>query len=152
MLPCYSDYPSNIESWMVYGPVSLADALQAELDLAVWLNTEAVFDGLGIYASIDDQWYYEVGRAEGQWELWLNLSYSLSDVPELGSLAGQPEVWIAVVFEADDSIAFAEGCYVDDVLLRKCVSAPCTSASTSASGSDQHRTAASQVLKRRPQW
>jgi hypothetical protein len=151
MLPCYSDYPSNVESWMVYGPFSLTDALEAEIDLAVWLNTEVLFDGLGIYTSMDDEWYYEVGWADGDWEMWLNLSYNLSEVPELGSLIGEPQVWIALVFEADDSIASGEGCYVDDIVLRKCVSAPCTTVSTSASRSDQHRAAAAPVLKRRPQ-
>jgi hypothetical protein len=41
-----------------------------------------------------------------------------------------------LVFEADDSVALAEGCYVDDIVLRKCVSGPCTSAGTSAASSD----------------
>jgi hypothetical protein len=130
MLPCHSDYAHNVESWMIYGPFSLADALQAEIRLAVWLNTEAVFDGFGVYASVDDQWYYEVGWAEGNWGRWLDLTYSLGEVPELGSLVGESQVWIALVFQADDSISLAEGCNVDDIVLRKCVSGPCTSAGT----------------------
>jgi hypothetical protein len=151
VLPCYSDYPSNVDSWMIYGPFSLADALQAEIDLAVWLNTEVVFDGFGIYASVDDEWYYEVGWANGDWEMWLNLSYSLSEVPELGSLLGEPQVWVALVFEADDSIVFSEGCYVDDIALLKCISGPCTGGGTSAASSGANGTALASTTNEVPQ-
>ena len=151
MLPCYADYPDSVESWMIYGPFSLADAQQAEIGLAVWLNSEAVFDGFGVYASVDDEWYYEVGWAEGNWAKWLDLTYSLSEVPELGSLVGEPQVWLALVFEADNSIAFAEGCYVDDIALRKCVSGPCASAGPSAASPGLGRVPAARLRKQVPQ-
>ena len=37
-LPCGSDYPDNVTSYMTYGPFSLADAGMAELRFQLWLD------------------------------------------------------------------------------------------------------------------
>jgi hypothetical protein len=34
-------------------------------------------------------------------------------------------VWIGIVFSSDDSVNAAEGAYVDDILLRRCVGGTC---------------------------
>jgi len=46
----------------------------------------------------------------------------LTDVPTLGNLMGQTQVWIAMVFLSDFSNNYPEGAYVDDIVLRKHVS------------------------------
>ena len=66
----------------------------------------------------------------------------LSNVYSLGSLIGQPNVWVAVRFQSDVSNTYPEGAYVDGLLLRKCTSS-CTSAAASAASSLlQRKTAA----------
>ena len=51
----------------------------------------------------------------------------------IGNLMGQPNVWIRLRFYSDYSNTYAEGGYVDDVVLRKCPSGgTCLTASPSA--------------------
>jgi hypothetical protein len=49
----------------------------------------------------------------------------LSNVYSLGSVIGQPQVWIAVVFQSDDTVHYPEGAFVDDLLLRQCAGGTC---------------------------
>ena len=42
--------------------------------------------------------------------------------PRSGNLLGKPKVWIAIVFQSNSSVTFAEGGYVDNIVLRKCPS------------------------------
>jgi hypothetical protein len=55
----------------------------------------------------------------------------LADAPSLGSLLGQPAVWIALVFVSDASAQYPEGAYVDNVELRRC-SGSCPAAAVGA--------------------
>ncbi|MGC8826954.1 MAG: hypothetical protein ACP5TV_08125 [Anaerolineae bacterium] len=45
-LACGSQYPNNIYSWLIFGPVSLADATAADLQFKLWLNSEAGYDDI----------------------------------------------------------------------------------------------------------
>jgi C1A family cysteine protease len=138
-LSCGSNYPDHAESWMVYGPFSLVDATAAELAFKVWLNSELDYDYVVNYASIDGQNFYGWYR-DGRDRRWEDAVFDLRDVYVLGDLMGQPEVWVALAFESDDGRHFPEGCYVDDIVLRKCTSAQCageggaTASQSAASG------------------
>jgi hypothetical protein len=119
-LPCGNNYPNNVEGWMVYGPFSLADASDAELTFKLWLDVEYDYDLVFRGASIDDYSYYgwsTTGYSAG----WVDSELDLTNVPTLGDLTGEPNVWIALVFFSDFSTVRPEGAYVDDVLLRKYV-------------------------------
>jgi hypothetical protein len=61
----------------------------------------------------------------------------LTNVPSLGNLAGQPNAWIALVFQSDVDTNYPEGAYVDDIVLRKC-SVGCTGSPASLVPSDTH--------------
>jgi hypothetical protein len=53
----------------------------------------------------------------------------------MGSLLGQGNVWIAVLFESDGSEHFAEGAHVDNILVRKCpTGGSCPSVASAQSG------------------
>jgi hypothetical protein len=126
-LPCGSQYPDFASSWMVYGPFGLESATRADLRFNVWLNSERGVDGLCWLASTDNQnWYgYCVsGNSQG----WTDLALDLSNVPELGSLLGGSGLYVALAFVSDQSGHFAEGAYVDNVLLRQCVGIYCPDA------------------------
>ena len=117
-LSCGSDYPNYADSWMVYGPFSLADASAADLSFKLWLNSEKDYDRLCRGASTDGSNYYgwcTSGNPSG----WIDRVLDLAAVPTLGDLTGESSVWIALVFDSDYMITEPEGAHVDDILLRK---------------------------------
>ena len=149
-LACGANYPDHTNSWMVYGPVSLAGATAAEFDAKLLINTELNYDQACLMASIDGVHFDTSiagtcfsGDSGGN---FVASRLDLSDVFQLGNLLGQPQVWVAVVFQSDDSIHYPEGAYADDLLLRKCVGGACPSSAFPALGSAVHAQTA--ALKR----
>ncbi len=134
-LSCGSNYPDNAQSWMIYGPFSLADATAADFSCQLWLNSETDFDKLCQFASTNGTdfsgtcWW---GDSSG----WVETALDLTDVYQLGDLTGRAEVWIAFYFESDGSVSFPEGAHVDNVVLRKYTSA--THAGLSSPAQDTH--------------
>jgi C1A family cysteine protease len=121
-LSCGANYPNNADSWMVYGPFSLAGATDADLRFELWLNSEGGADKIFWGAKTDGDTYYGwvySGYSGG----WASAFLDLTDVYILGDLLGEPEVWIAVVFRSDPSVSYPEGAYVDDIVLRQYVPA-----------------------------
>jgi hypothetical protein len=149
-LACGSNYPDNADSWMVYGPFSLVGATAAELNFKLWLSTESSNDGVSRLASINGTnfyGYYTSGNSGG----WMDRTLNLRSVPTLGNLMGQPNVWIALRFFSNGSTNYAEGGYVDDVVLRKCMAPGCmglSSASSDPSNSQIVETPTSVTLTR----
>jgi hypothetical protein len=110
-------YPANMDAWMVYGPFSLQDAKDAELNFYHWTKTENSYDKFSVYASVDGTHYY--GHYwTGDWSSWNYYSFDLTDVYTLGNLCGERQVWIAFYFGSDSSNQY-EGTYIDDIVLRK---------------------------------
>jgi hypothetical protein len=124
-LGCGANYPDYANSWMMYGPFSLADANAADLKFKLWLNSESGYDGVCRMASINGTNFYgpcTSGNSAG----WIDRTLDLSNVPALGNLVGQPNIWIAIIFSSDNMYNYVEGAYVDDIVLRKCpVGATC---------------------------
>ncbi len=117
-------YDNDMNSWMIFGPFSLADASAARAELRLWSETERPdipYDYVFWGASINGVNY------NGQ-RLTANTGWSLREldfgnVPTLGDLTGQPNVWFAVVFNSDSTVNNFEGAYVDNILIEKQVSA-----------------------------
>ena len=116
-------YASNASSWMVYGPFSLSDAIDARFDLQAWVETETSYDYLFIGASVDGSQFYGMKRSGG-WasasggDGWMNVALDLKRVPTLGDLTGETEVWVGLYFHTDN-IYNLEGAYVDDIVVEK---------------------------------
>ena len=147
-LSCGANYPDYITTWMVYGPFSLADATAADLQFKTWSNTELDYDGLCALASVDDDDFYGdcwTGNSGG----WRDLALDLGNVYTIGDLRGKPQVWIAFLFDTDDSTHYGEGSYVDDVVLRKCVGGQCSEGAPTAQSIDSHFKV-SPAVKERP--
>ena len=120
-LSCGDNYPNEAESWMVYGPFSLSSTTAADLKFKLWLNSESDYDGVCRMASTDGINFSGLctsGTSPG----WIDKTLDLANVGSLGNLLGQPNVWIALIFSSDGSDTFAEGGYVDNIVLRKCPS------------------------------
>ena len=118
-LSCGSTYPHNADGWMMYGPFSLVDAARAELQFKLWLYTEPESDYVFRGASVDGVNFYGFATS-GNTQGWTDKSLDLADVPTLGNLLGRSQVWVALVFASNGSTAYAEGGYVDDIVLRQC--------------------------------
>jgi hypothetical protein len=119
-LSCGSDYRNDVYAWMIYGPFSLADATASDLTFDWWSDTELEYDVFGWAASVDGVDYYGT-IVSGDWSSWTTGEIlDLGDVPILGNLVGEDQVWIAFVF-ASNTIYTDRGSFVDNVLLRKYV-------------------------------
>jgi serine protease len=127
-LGCGGQYPDNAESWLIYGPFSLAGATAADVSLKLWLDTELDNDGVLLGASTNGTLFTFPNGLSGNSQGWIDMSLDLSSVESLGNLLGQPSVWVAVLFSSNETVHKAVGAYVDNIVLRKCTSATCTGA------------------------
>ena len=117
---------------MDYGPFDLSDATAAEMQFYFWINSEIYIEGLcwgvttteGIFPV--ENYSCVSGNSNG----WLNDLVDFSN-HEGVSYLGEPQVWITFEFFSDESISFSEGAFVDDVLIRKCTTASCSSTPSS---------------------
>ncbi|MFC2029381.1 hypothetical protein ACFLWA_01475, partial [Chloroflexota bacterium] len=117
-LNCGSNYPNNAQSWMIYGPFSLAGATAAELAFHSWRNLENDYDWLFWGASTDGSdfsGYYASGGSGSGFET----VFDLSNASTLGDLRGRSNVWIALAVGTDGSVNYPEGVYVENIVLRK---------------------------------
>lgn len=137
-LGCTSLYPNNVKAWMTYGPFSLEGALVGDVHSQLFLNTEDLLDSVCLMASKDGFNFF--GECySGNHSIWEEKTLDLSNVPTLGNLLGEPQVWVAVHFKSDASTARPGGAYVDNFLVRKCLgsnqicSLPVSSSSDAAS-------------------
>jgi Zn-dependent metalloprotease len=125
-LSCASNYPNDADSWMIYGPFSLADATAADLRFKLWLNSELGYDVICRMASINRLNFYGYCASGNYTSLgWVEQVLNLANVPTLGNLLDQPNVWVALIFISSSANPYPEGAYVDDVVLRKCTCASC---------------------------
>lgn len=146
-ITCGESYYDNQNAWMVYGPFSLAGGITAaELQLRFKLECEdpgtEIWDYFSVMASADGSMFFGsrfTGTVAPQ-----AYTLDLADVPEIGSLLGDNQVWIACFFHSDGSVQEPNGAQVDDVVLR--VATASTSDNTVAIGSNQGESGTSLAL------
>jgi hypothetical protein len=124
--PCGAEYPNTLGSKMcLQTPINLKYVAKAEYRMKVWTDLAS---GDEICLLVTDQGasedctgaqYYGFCRS-GKTNGWEDMVLDLADVPTLGNLLGEEQVWVAVQFEANESGTRAAGAYVDDVMLRIC--------------------------------
>ena len=113
-------YPNDLSSQMIYGPFDLSDVFDAEVRFWMWLDVEAGFDYVSLYASHDGVSFNELqtwdGTTAGNWEEFvINL---VTPPPGPPGYNGDPSVWLRVDFISDYSNGL-EGPFIDDITLRK---------------------------------
>jgi hypothetical protein len=130
--PAGGPYKASMDTWMQYGPFSLAGATQAWFEYDLWLQTETNYDKLGVYVSTNGtNWYgYTMhGSSLGATSTgWVRELTDMRDFERLFSssglvVTGQPQVWIAFRFTSDSSAQY-EGVYLDNLALYKGGGAP----------------------------
>jgi hypothetical protein len=119
-ISCGGNYPDNMSTMMSYGPFSLADPgiTDAELNFNFYYYTETDYDWFWVVArnsEAGEWWGYRWSGPEGTIAPY---SFDLTNVPTLGNLLGQSQVWVAFVFTSDGSINNPDGAAVDDIVLQ----------------------------------
>lgn len=112
-------YRKNMDTYLVYGPFSLADASAASVEFDLWLQSESGYDFA--YWLISDGQNWDGWRASGSTSGWEHVVFDLGAVTDV-TVIGKPQVWLYINFESDDSNQY-EGMYVDNVVISKTVTA-----------------------------
>jgi hypothetical protein len=108
-------YANDMNTGIRAGPFDLSGFSDAVLTYSYYLRSELNYDYLNTMVSTDGTNFYGWGDS-GESYGWTSKIVHLTDVPTLGNLCGQSQVWIAFWFRSDGSDT-AEGAYVDDVKL-----------------------------------
>jgi|GEM_PF-3188600 len=111
-----STYASNQNSWMVYGPFSLADATAASAEFDLWLQSEADYDFVKWMISVNGTNFsgYQTSGGSGNWQ---HVTFNFADVTAFNAI-GAAQVWFAFIFRSDENLEY-EGAYVDNLVIRK---------------------------------
>ena len=110
-----TDVPVNTYSWAIAGPFDLSGATSAELQFDLWLETESGYDFFKWLASTDGSSFSGL-QTSADTSGFQTVTTDLSDWGSAGNLLGQPQVWIAFIYQSDESNTY-EGAYVDQVSL-----------------------------------
>ncbi|NLG26977.1 MAG: matrixin family metalloprotease [Chloroflexi bacterium] len=122
-------YPANTDSWMVWGPFSLTDAVGAALSYRHFTRTQSGVDYLSVAVSVDGYNYYGLlysgdwTTATGNEQGWMSDVFDLTNVPTLGNLCGSSAIYLGIGFHSDATglPAEQEGVYLDDIVLRRTI-------------------------------
>jgi len=127
--PVGGPYVPDQNSWMIYGPFSLADVATGYLSFDLWIATQPAenlnyLDYLFCGFSTDGQ-HFTGFKIAGNSAGWIPWHYSFADFASGINLPGEAEVWLGFGFISDASTE-EEGVYVDNILLTTQSAAPCT--------------------------
>ena len=139
-------YPDNVETTMIYGPFSLADAKMAQMRFALRYDQISPNDDFCWLAS-DAPLLSDATVAGGlclnaQPTGWTTLDLDLGDLDLSAqgvSVLGQPQVWVTFRFTSDATGHASPGPFVDDVLIHKCLDLLCPPLSAAAAAPGQTR-------------
>ena len=109
-----------------------------------------IIAGLCGFASTDEN-IFAGWCSTGRTGRWVERGLDLSDVPVLGDLTGQPNVWVALQLKREPSASFSEGVFVDNIAVHKCIEEGCganTLSMTSIPGSQMREVATNETLER----
>ncbi len=118
--PCAGNpYPNDVTTWLIYGPFNLSGSSRAWVDFYFRNQSEQDFDKFWWAVAKADQefWgFYNTGNhTQGPYGNGYNrMRLDLSQVPGLGDLRGENEVYLAFILQTDSSVT-GQGPFVDDV-------------------------------------
>jgi immune inhibitor A len=124
---CYR-YVGNMETWMIYGPFSLADATAAKAEWDTWYDTEGYNqstqegDQYEWLISTDGQHfygYYTSGFSGG----WNHQTFNFKDVTSITAI-GSGSVYFAFLFKSDPYVE-GGGAFIDNFVIKKTVTGSC---------------------------
>jgi hypothetical protein len=104
-----------MNSWVYAGPFDLSDATSGQIQFDLWLETEANYDNFKWLASTDGSSFSGFQTSTDRTG-FQTVTTDLSDWGSAGNILGQPQVWIAFIYQSDESNTY-EGAYIDEVVL-----------------------------------
>ncbi len=110
-----STAPNDTNSWVIAGPFDLSSVSAGTLSFDVWFSTEKDHDYFMWMVSTDGSSFGGY-QASGETNGFTTVTQDLTDWGNAGNVTGQPQVWIALVYQSDASLTY-EGAYVDQVAL-----------------------------------
>lgn len=110
--PTTDGYPAHVSSWLVYGPMDMSSVIEGMVMFDYWYQA-SVGDTFAVMASTDGTNYTGLATSNGGSGGWSEVMY------DLDSYAGEPQLYIAFVFESDSSTnpSNFKGVFLDDVVL-----------------------------------
>lgn len=107
-----SGYPGGVDSWLIYGPIDMTQALDAELSFNYWFEADAG-DEFSVLVSNDGSNWEGKQTDNGGTGEWFGRNYSLE------TYAGQPVVYLAFRFASNENgDPKKQSAFVDDIELR----------------------------------
>ena len=106
-------YPANVDSWLIYGPIDLSNAIAATLNFDYWLNSDSG-DTFGIAVSTsgtDTANFTGIQTGSVGTSSWASASHNLL------AYTGQSTVYIGFKFTSDSTGSSKTGALVDNVQL-----------------------------------
>ena len=124
LTPFLDEYPPNMNAKAVWGPFSLANAIEAECNFFYWNDTQYPSDYLiwGASLSPTASVVYEGGRASGPnpTNEWSNAVFHFSELVTTSgdtiSLIGQSQVYLVFYFHSDNYLS-GWGSFIDNIGL-----------------------------------
>jgi hypothetical protein len=107
--PAVSNYPNDMDSWLMYGPFDLSNCAAADFEFYYWNKSEPGYDFFGWGGSPNGSNLYG-WQLSGDQATWNYVDFDLS--PYLGDSS----VWLGFIFRSD-YIVTDIGAFVDDVTL-----------------------------------
>ncbi len=125
-VPPGGPYKPCMDTWIIYGPFSLASVLRGWAEFDLFMDVDPLFDDVFWGVSTDGANFYgyavsplPYGYTTGQ-EGTPGWAHELFNFGEIAGTNGATEVWLAFNFASDDIFEY-EGVYVDNVEIHKAV-------------------------------
>jgi PKD repeat protein/streptogramin lyase len=107
--------PAFTASWAIVGPFDLGETTAGRLTFDLWLRTEPYRDVFMWLVSTDGETFSGSARSTDT-DGWQTITADLASWGAAGSVIGETEVWIALVYQSDHNGLF-EGAHIDRVRL-----------------------------------
>jgi hypothetical protein len=114
--------PANTASWTIVGPFDLSETTAGVLTFNLWLRTEQYQDVFMWLVSTDGTSFSGSAKSTDT-NGWQTVTTDLSSWGAAGNVIGEPEIWLAFVYQSDHNNLF-EGAYLDEVMLTVDVGTP----------------------------
>ncbi|MEI2611341.1 MAG: hypothetical protein V9G20_22140 [Candidatus Promineifilaceae bacterium] len=110
--PATDGYPPNAKSWLIYGPINVTEMVDGMIMFDYWFQA-SVGDTFAVMASTDGTNYTGLATSSGGGGNWSNVMY------DLGSYAGQAQLYLAFVFNSDGTAnpTNLKSVFLDQVVL-----------------------------------
>ena len=107
--PATNNYPKNLDSWLICGPYDFTNAKRLMARYQRWLDIPDLDGDFQFFGASTDGTYFNGVLWYGVGQYWVEQTVWFDQY------AGQPQVWVALVFRSDNDDATGKGAWIDDL-------------------------------------